>query len=563
MNIISSKEKINRMIDGIHTILSLPEDQYNLLIQKLIPNNKTESLNFYYTTDECENPDGPIQLGLEQRYNKMGKNISRYYYSGKYFTVNEILEKCQSMLEEYPTDSLESSRISEMMQTRDLSSLKKYYSNKNTVNPQLLDKIFEILSSDDMLSKFFDYDNNTETFAIDGQEISISEYLKNLEQIFGSIDKDENSNFISRDFFIPELEEFKNRYSQIFDKINVDKYDPHYTFDKISGLDSTAIRDGDEPDWEISPKIRESIFLEMPQNLSLEEQAMYIYGKMCSIFSYDEGYLYKDKLNKINYSSTFSKEHLESLNPGDKITCYDFARMYSKILNELDGNIKAVTILEGPNKGHALTGFYTENVSATVDAINVVSNTEFSNDLMKAKNGIKLKGIKIISDRKGLIEQALDKVYPQILGKQPQSIEGYLQELMNLPQEQDVPNDIDLKLQSLLETMKASHVFGNEFVQTLNAIRNTKYFGDDKLPQVYLGELQSTDDGCKKYKRHVLLTQPKNIKNENPLNTFYLIDTDTLDLIISSGEDIGAKLNSGELIYESEMHKLPETDKEV
>ena len=35
MNIISSKEEINRMIDGIHTILSLPEEQYNLLMQKM------------------------------------------------------------------------------------------------------------------------------------------------------------------------------------------------------------------------------------------------------------------------------------------------------------------------------------------------------------------------------------------------------------------------------------------------------------------------------------------------------------------------------------------------
>ena len=48
MNIISSKEEINRMIDGIHTILSLPEEEYNLLIQSLTPNDKKiESLNFF------------------------------------------------------------------------------------------------------------------------------------------------------------------------------------------------------------------------------------------------------------------------------------------------------------------------------------------------------------------------------------------------------------------------------------------------------------------------------------------------------------------------------------
>ncbi len=67
MNIISSKEEINRMIDGIQTILSLPEEQYNLLIQKMIPSTKKiEPLQFYYLTDGCEASDKPIQLGLEQ-----------------------------------------------------------------------------------------------------------------------------------------------------------------------------------------------------------------------------------------------------------------------------------------------------------------------------------------------------------------------------------------------------------------------------------------------------------------------------------------------------------------
>lgn len=84
--------------------------------------------------------------------------------------------------------------------------------------------------------------------------------------------------------------------------------------------------------------------------------------------------------------------------PGDKITCYDFSRMYAKLINELDGDITAVMILEGGNEGHALAGFYTENVSATVEAINVDSDKDSTNDLMKAKNGIKLKGVKTISD---------------------------------------------------------------------------------------------------------------------------------------------------------------------
>lgn len=568
MNIISSKEEINRMIDGIHTILSLPEEQYNLLMQKMIPSGKNiDSLNFYYLTDRCEMPDNPIQLGLEQTYDENGKFTSRSYFGGTKFSMYQILQECKNMLSNYPTDSLESSRISEMIRTRDLSSFKTLYSRKTDVNPMLLDKIFEILSSDDMLSKFFDYSNNSESFAIDGQEISRSEYLKHLGQIFGNKDTNgnlSNRNSISSDFFISDLEEFKNRYSQIFEEINIDRYvNPTYTFSRGPNITDSVIRDGEEPHWEMTQEIYEAIFSDMPQNLSLEEQAMYIYCKMCTIFSYDEGYMYKDKLSKVNYESTFSKEHLENLMPGDKITCYDFSRMYVKLLNELDGDITAVMILEGANEGHALAGFYTENVSATVEAINVASDKDSTNDLMKAKNGIKLKGVKTISDREGIIEQAIDKVYSQILGKQPQSIKEYIQELKSLPPKQDVPNDIVLKLQALLETMKSNHIFGNEFAQTLWGIGKTNYFGDTKLERAYLGELQREDDGSEKYKRHILLRQPKQKKTEDSSREVYLIDTDTLDLTTCSEENIIAKLNSGELIYESEKHKLPGIDKEV
>lgn len=568
MNIISSKEEINRMIDGIHTILSLPQEQYNLFMEKMIPSGKTiESLHFYYLTDGCEVPDNPIQLGLEQTHDENGKFIGRSYYGGTNFSMYQILQECQSMLGNYPTDSLESSRISEIIHTRDLARFKALYSSENDVNPMLLDKIFEILSSDDMLSKFLDYSNNIETFAIDGQEISRSEYLKHFGQLFGNKDKNgnlSNTNRISRDFFIPDLEELKNRYSQIFDEINIDRYvNPCYTFSKGPNITDTVIRKGEEPAWEITPEIRKAIFADMPQNLSLEEQAMHIYCKMCTIFSYDEGYLYRDKLNKVNYESTFSKEHLEGLMPGDKITCYDFSRMYAKLINELDGDITAVMILEGANEGHALAGFYTEKVSATVEAINVASDKDSTNDLMKAKNGIKLKGVKIISDREGIIEQAIDKVYPQILGKQPQSIKEYIQELKQLPQEQDVPNDVVLKLQSLLEVMKANNIFGNEFTQTLWGIGKTNYFGNTKLELAYLGELRKEDNGNERYKRHILLREPRQEESENSSKKVYMIDTDALDLITCSEEDIIARLNSGELIYESERHKLPGIDKEV
>ena len=78
-----------------------------------------------------------------------------------------------------------------------------------------------------------------------------------------------------------------------------------------------------------------------------------------------------------------------------------------------------------------------------------------------------------------------------------------------------------------------------------------------------MGELQREDDGSEKYKRHILLRQQKQEETEDSSREVYLIDTDTLDLLTCSEKDIIARLNSGELIYESEKHKLPGIDKEV
>ena len=566
MNIISSKVDINRMADGINTILSLPEEQFDTIIQLLTPSNgHMESIRFFYTTDECEMPQNPIQIGLEQEFDEGKKYISRSYFGVPVFSMHEIYRECQRMLEKYPSDSLEYSRLNKFMHTRDWDNFKDFYLSTNTANPMLLDKIYEILSDDDMLSKFIDYNNNTESFAINGQDVPMAEYLECLGRIFGNRNSRGELSFsknISRDFFIPNWEEIKERYFQILDNINMDKYvNPYYTFSRSRSLTDKIVRDGDEPDWEIAPGIREAIFTDMPQDLSLEEQAMYIYCKMCSIFSYDEGYLYRFDLNRVNYSSIFSKEYLESILPGDKITCYDFCRMYSELVKELGGDITAVMVLEGINQGHASTGFYTDNVSVALEAVNVASDQDYTNDLTKARNGILLDGIKPISDRNGILEQALDKVYPLALGQKPKTIPEFIQSLKATPKDSDIPNDTTLKLQSLLETMKSNHVFGNEFTQTLWGVTKSKYFGDTTFEKAYMGELTDEHTSNERFVRHILLREQT--QDSNSPRQIYLINTDTLDLTICSKEDIISRLNSGEWIYEDPNHKLPGIDKEV
>ena len=560
MNIITEKENTDRLTDGINTILSIPEEEFELLIKELQPNfgKSLESMNFYYLTDGCECPNNAIKIGLEQQRDENGAFVGRGYYGGQKFSINEVLKRCSQMVEQYDKDSSEYIRLNRVLHSRDLDSLKSFLTS-DTQKKELVNRVFEILSDNDLLSSFIEYDNHLKDFCIEGQVADISEYLKIMGNVFGNVDKSgELSNALTTsDFFITNIDVMQNNYIKILSTINMERYVNHaFTFQKMQMFTDKVIRVGEEPDWNLNQEIHESVFNNMPTNLSAEEKALYVYCKMCSVFSYDEGYLYKDKLQKINYESDFSKEHLESLRVGSKITCYDFSRIYVKLVDELGEDITPVMILTGANEGHALAGFYTKKASATLEAVNISSNNDVTNDLMKAKNGIKLNGVKIISDKDGLIDPALQKVSQMVFGSPAKTIKEFVQELKSSTQEEEVPNDIALKIESFIDVMKACNIAGNEFTQTFLGLRKSKYFGEEPPEMAYLGE-RIQEEKESHYKRHILL-RPSKITDEKDC---FMIDTDSLRFSFCSSNEIIEKLNNGQLIYEDEKHKLSGIDK--
>ena len=568
MNIVTEKEKEGRLLDGLKTLLSLNEEDFNFIIEHLKPNNEyLEGIRFFYTTDGYEgSTDSIVQTGLEKEAEQNGKYIARGYFSSERFAMREILEELESQLSTFKPDSLEYKRIKDILNSRGIESFKLMHLNADRSNAPVLDKIFEILSDQDLFEKFLDYENNANYFSTGENNIPMEEYLKCMASFFGNKDRDgnlTNRNTISTDFYIPNLDKYKERYSILLDTINMEKFaNPYYDFKKRPKVTDNVIRHEDETEWTINPKLYEAIYSKMPQNLSLEEKAMYIYCTLCKKFLYDEGYMYRDKLGNENYESSFSKEHLEKLVPGDKITCYDFARIFSKLVNEIDGDIEAVIISEGANQGHFYSGFYTDKVSVELEPININGSNDPTNDLMRAKAGLALRGIKLISDKEGILKKTISVAYLQALGKSPSPIQTFLNELKQIPRE-DVPNDVKKKLESFIEVMKAKDIKGNEFVQTFEGVRRSKFFGQ-QLDCAYLGRLEE-ENNKKRYSRKLLL-RPKPEEQSDAKNTetpLYLVDSNTLELVECTSEEIINKLNSGEFVYESEKHTMQGIDKEV
>ncbi len=523
MNIVSKEIKYERLEDGINTMLNLDDSQFSRVIEQIKPyytkwqKGNLDNIDFWYLTDNHECPKNETQLGLSKDRDENGNWIGKGYFGGDRYTVRQIFEKISKRIPNLSDESKEYQRIQELLNARDLNVFKSYYQNKNDVDIGVLDKLFETLGEKENLEKMMDYDNNEEYFSIDGKKIDKKVYLNNLGKIFGGKNKEgklSNENSISKNFYIQDLDLYKESYLQILEKYNLDRYtNPIYEFKSYLPCNE-IIRKGDEPEWNISDELYNAINEGIPEDLTLEQRAMYIYTKLCKVMKYDQGYFFRDKLKDNRYEPDFSKEHLESIGTDSTITCFDFSRIYAKLINELDGDIEAVVITHGINEGHFSTGFYTDKVSLFLEPINNVSDG--NNDLMKAKNGMKLEGIQIISDRDKLVEKALEKVYPLVFGQKQATISDFVSQLQELPKQQ-IPDDFEMKFESFTQMLNEREINGNEAVQTLMSFDKLGFFGD-KLKKSFIGR-KYNEEGKDKYDRMVLIRQKSND------NTTYLFDT--------------------------------------
>ena len=569
MDIVTEKAYKDRLSDGISTILNLDENDFNRFIEMLTiaPNEKIEEfIRFFYSTDPCKNPDNEIKIGLDEE-NTRGYLIRK---DGLY-SLMHFFYQLESYIQNLEKDSDEYLRCNRIIATRNIDGLKNFFSGMNGEDFELIDKLFETLINPDICQKFINFDENRDYFKIESKSYQIEDYLKKFGEIFQFRYEVEGETFFNgpsfkRHFYLPEsvksiMYQNATRIYQAYQERYTRYVDQRYEFRALDNEnDMRTFRDGDEPDWNINEELRAAVFNNMPQNLSLEEQALFIYIRLCQALEYNEEYLYRDKDISSQFDWNFSQEHLESIKPGSKITCFDFSRIFSKLVNELDGDIEAVIIVQGGGRGrgHFLTGFYTDKVSVRLESININLNGQGdpTNDLTKAKNGIKLAGVQPIFDREGIINDSLEKVYS--LTYDTIFTKGLLQKLKSLP-ETDVTDDFKLKLESFIEVMRDRGSSGNEFVQTLSLMCKLNFFGKD-VEKAYLGK-RIEQDGEKHIRRQVLFRQKGAEEQKEP--HFYLIDTSTLEMIEPTSQQLIEKFNLGILIYENEKHKITGIDKEA
>lgn len=351
MNIITEVTKNGRIQDGIATILKLDDETFERVIERMRPlNGKMEDFNFYYVTDSCSRPDRASQLGLEE-FNIDGKEVVRgYYASGSQISAQELFPMFEKLLAGFPEGSSVHTRLIRLLETRGLEAFKENYVNTNySANSDVVNKVFEILSNQELFDKFLDYDHNKEAFKIEGVESPKYEICATISRIFGELNNSQKTielQNIQAHFYIPELPKVQERVRQAYEKINFNRYiGGMYEF--RSPVVGTAIsRKGEEPDFAINPNLVSAVYDGMPKDLSLEEKAVYVYAKLCKLLLYDEGALYKRRMERADYITPYSKEVMEAIVPGSKVDCVNFSRMFAKFVNQFDGDIGAVVLVK-------------------------------------------------------------------------------------------------------------------------------------------------------------------------------------------------------------------------
>lgn len=549
MKIKVEKKSENPLKDILDTILNLDETNFKSAT-KTIDWETDEGLSFYYD-------DEKIDISISIIFDYLSKSISNY-----------------------DENSVQRERIEEILESRNVEQFFRIITEKSEGIDEFeylfVKKSFEILKNDELFDKFKNFDVNKETFllpnALAKRSQNIQNYLRVMISIFGNVDKKgqlTDTSPVVDDFYIPEIEEYKSKFIEIYKtyeplaKEETKKLKCRFDFRKVDDVRVSVL--DEEPEWKLNDEIRAQILNEMPEDMSTEEKAIYIYTKMCKVFTYDEGYVYreKDQGNKINYTPQFSKEHLEALTPESRITCFDFSRIYKRIIDGLNEQLTAVILTQGINEGHFYIGLATENCQATLEAINITDKDGFkANDLARAKNNMKLDGIKFVSGKKEVLAKAARKGYASALNIQEQTTIDYVKELMEVDSvEERDETQIESRelLQNLISKMQKLKISGNEFVMFFNDTFRRFGILNESLQRSFVGEV-TKEENSKTYKRKVWLREKQ--ADETGKQPMYLIDTETLEMSAVTESQIREKLKNGEFVYENTEHQMTEFELE-
>lgn len=506
------KRENGKIADSIKQILNTDKKEFDEILETL--RNPKGILDVLYQ-EEIDNPDMTQEM----------------------FEVTFFLREL-SKIETNQISGQQKNRIHKLLQCRTENVLKKLIREEYKLSKKEVEEIFGVLEGHESFSEFINRKKieskqkikpknilsflklRRNKWLLEGEKFREKHYYEIMNRVC-------NGDY-SIHFFSNEQQKYINNFKSIKNRLDAERQVKKYPI---------VIGREDEPDWKINDELKEYVYKDMPEGLTSEEKAVWIYIRLCKTLSYDDSRCFEKTSNKINISL------LESIKPNSNLICYDFARVYAKLVNSMqDKDIEAKIV---GREGHFLVNVVSKDVIMKAEATEITSST---NEFFKVKMGLPIEGIHALYDPKGIIQNSIEK-FTHLIYKDVHTIESYIN-MLNVIRSEETGRESKAdgtelynKLDSLAKTMEENNISGTEAIFGIIKFSRLGFLGDNIEKAWIKKKIQSREDGIK-YNSGSIVCQREN-------NQFCIVDCTEMKVVQMEKEDLLEKFRTGEYSYKN------------
>ena len=331
---------------------------------------------------------------------------------------------------------------------------------------------------------------------------------------------------------------------------------------------------------QIDNDLEHEIISAIPENATDLEKAIYIYIKMCKLLTYDEEY-YAVNQKGIATEKHKSTDYVSSVTlKNNKVVCFEFNMMYSKLLNKLGINFassygKNAFGMENPygeldyGRGHANLEFRSGKFLVSADSVTSI----LQGDIMQAKLNQPLVGLKCINRNQQTqqeFKQALTKMY-QLIAQQEKSLNEskqveHIQTLDELLEEYShITNniqDISLneRLSILVSKVNSTGMVGIDSLSYVLQLRKILFTEEQRKNNICVTIVRNNEpfEEGKVAMASAIFTLNGQSFEENPEQNVYYYFNPNHELVPITKEELQTRFNDGKIEYvEKDDPRIP------
>lgn len=301
----------------------------------------------------------------------------------------------------------------------------------------------------------------------------------------------------------------------------------------------------------------------MPEESTDLEKAIYIYIKMCKLLTYDEEYYAVNQRGKA-IEKHQSIDHVSTITPeNNKVVCYEFNVIYSKLLNQLGLNFSSdykSLIGEYYGGSHSNLEFRSDKFLVQADSVTTILN----GDIMQAKLNQPLVGLKCINKNKQTqqeFKESVTKMY-KLIAEQEKSISEnheveHIQTIDELLEEYSKSTNnikdvsFEERLSILIDKVNSTAMVGVDslsYVLQLRKVLFTEEQRDNNLKVTIVKNSEPFDLETTAMASAIFTLNDQGFE-ENPEQNIYYYYNPNQELIPITKEELQDRFNQGVLSY--------------